>query len=75
MGKFCDISTELWPFIDVRNSFTLSIFGIFYRFFFELCMSVDIGTEFLWIADSFRQIITELCPLIDVQNCVLLYIF
>ena len=30
MGKFCQISTELWPLIDVMNSFSLSIFGIVY---------------------------------------------
>ena len=28
MGKFRQISTELWPLIDVRNWFSLSIFGI-----------------------------------------------
>ena len=28
MGKFWQISTELWSLIDVRNWFSLSIFGI-----------------------------------------------
>ena len=28
MGKFRQISTELWPLIDIRNWFSLSIFGI-----------------------------------------------
>ena len=28
MGKFRQISTELWPLIGVRNWFSLSIFGI-----------------------------------------------
>ena len=53
--------TELWPFIDVRNWFLLSIFGI---------RSV-LGLQM----DTFRQIITELWSLIDVQNWVLLNIF
>ena len=29
MGKFWQISIELRPLIDVRNLFSLSIFGIF----------------------------------------------
>ena len=41
MGKFQQISTELWPLIDVRNWFSLSIFGISYY----------IGKECLGIAD------------------------
>ena len=35
MGKFRQISTELWPLIDVRNWFSLSIFGTSLRFFFS----------------------------------------
>ena len=29
MGKFCQLSPELWPLIDVKNSFPLSILSIF----------------------------------------------
>ena len=28
MGKFCQVSPELWPLIDVRNWFSLTIFAI-----------------------------------------------
>ena len=52
MGKFLQISTELWPLIDARNLFSLSIFGIFVQIFFKLCMRVDIGKECLMIADE-----------------------
>ena len=42
MGKFRQISTELWPLIDIRNWFSLSIFGIFLPIF-KLSIRVDIG--------------------------------
>ena len=55
IGKEClviadGIGTELWPLIDIRNWFLLSIFGISLPIFFELCMRVDIE-ECLGIAD------------------------
>ena len=43
---------ELWPLIDFRNSFSLSIFGISLPVFFKICMRVDIVKEFLGIADG-----------------------
>ena len=52
MGKFRQISTELWPFIDVRNWFSFSIFGISLLIFFKLCMRVNIGKECLRIEDG-----------------------
>ena len=52
MGKFPQISTELWPLIEVRNWFSLSIFGIFLPIFFRLGIRVDIGEECLGIADG-----------------------
>ena len=52
MGKFRQISTELWPMIDVRNWFSFSIFGISLLIFFNLCMRVDIGKECLRIEDG-----------------------
>ena len=52
MGKFRQISTELWPLIDVRNWFSLSIFDISLQIFFKICMRVDIGKECLGIADG-----------------------
>ena len=38
MGKFRQISTELWPLIDVRDWFSLSIFDI---------LSLEFFTDFL----------------------------
>ena len=52
MGKFRQISTELWPLIDVINCFSFSIFGISLQIFFKLCMRVDIGMECLRIEDG-----------------------
>ena len=52
MGKFRQISTELWPLIDVRNWFSLSIFGISLPIFFKLGERVDIGEESLGITDG-----------------------
>ena len=52
MGKFGQISTELWPLIDVRNWFSFSIFGISLQIFFKLCMRVDIGKESLMIEEG-----------------------
>ena len=52
MGKFWQISTELLPLIDVRNWFSLSVFGIPLSIFFKLAMRVYIGEECPWIADG-----------------------
>ena len=52
MGKFRQLSTELWPLIDVRNWFSLSIFGIPLPIFFKHGMRVDIGKECHGIADG-----------------------
>ena len=51
MGKFWQINTELRPLIDVRNWFSLSIFGIPLTIFFKLGMRVDIVKECSGIAD------------------------
>ena len=52
MGKFRQISTELLLLIDIRNWYSLSIFGIFLPIFFKLGIRVDIGDECLGIADG-----------------------
>ena len=52
MGKFWQISTYLRPLIDVRNWFSLSIFGIPLPIFFKLGMRVDIVMECSGIADG-----------------------
>ena len=52
MGKFRQISTELWPLTDVRNRFSLPFFGVSLPIFFKLCMRVDIGKECLGIEDG-----------------------
>ena len=51
MGKFWQIST-VCPLIDVRNWFSLSIFGITLPIFFKLGMRVDIVKECSGIADG-----------------------
>ena len=51
MGKFWQISTELWPLIGVGNWFSLSIFDIPLPIFFKLDMRVDISKECPRIAD------------------------
>ena len=62
MGKFRQISTELWPLIDVSISLPI---------FFILCMKVDIGKECLGIANGYI-LTNKYRALNDVQNCVLL---
>ena len=52
MGKFRQLHPELWPLIDVRNSFSLSIFAIFWPIFLKLCMRVAIGKMCFGIADG-----------------------
>ena len=52
MGKFRLLSPELWPLVDVRNMFLLSIFAIFWPIFFKLCMRVDIRKVCFGIADG-----------------------
>ena len=51
MGKFWQIITELWPLIDVRIWFYLSIFSILIPIFFKLGMRVDSVKECSGIAD------------------------
>ena len=52
MGKFRQMSTELWLLIDLRNWFSLSIFGISLPIFFKLAIRDNIGGEYLGIADG-----------------------
>ena len=52
MGKFWQIRTELRPLIDIKNCFSLSIFGIPLPIFFKLGMGVDIVKECSEIADG-----------------------
>ena len=52
MGKFRQLSPELWLLVDVRNSFLLSFFAIFLPIFFKVCMRVDIGKGCFGIADG-----------------------
>ena len=52
MGKFGQLSPELWPLIDVKNSFPLSILSIFRPIFFKLCIRVDIRKEWFGIEDG-----------------------
>ena len=52
MGTFWQISTEFRPLIDVRNWFSLSIFGIPLQIFFKLGMRVNIVKECSRIANG-----------------------
>ena len=52
MDKLRQISSELWPLIDVRNWFSLSIFGISLPIVSKLGKRVDIREECLGIADG-----------------------
>ena len=52
MGKFCQLSQELWPLINVESSFPLSILSIFLPIFFKLCIRVDIKKEWFGIEDG-----------------------
>ena len=52
MGKFWQICTELGPLVEVRNLFSLSIFGIPLPIFFKLGMRVDIVKGCFGIADG-----------------------
>ena len=52
MGKFRQLSPELWPLIDVKSSFPLSILSIFWPIFFKLCIRVDISQKWFGIVDE-----------------------
>ena len=52
MGKFHQLSQELWPLIYVKNSFPLSILSIFGPIFFKLCIRVDIRKDWFGIEDG-----------------------
>ena len=52
MGKFEQIGTELWSLTDVRNWFSLPIFGISLPIVFKLGISLDIVEECHGIADG-----------------------
>ena len=52
MGKFRQLSQELWPLIDIKSLFPLSILIIFLPIFFKLCIRVDIKKEWFWIEDG-----------------------
>ena len=52
MGTFWQKSTELRPLIDVRNWFSLSIFGIPLPIFFKLGKRVYVVKECSGIADG-----------------------
>ena len=52
MGKFRQLSQELWPLTDIKSSFLLSILIIFGPIFFKLCIRVDIKKELFGIEDG-----------------------
>ena len=56
MGKFCQMTLELWPLIEVKNciffSFPLSNLSSFLPIFFKLCILVDTGKDWFGIVDG-----------------------
>ena len=52
MGKFRQISTELWPLIYVKILFPGSILSIYRPIFFKLCIGVHIKKEWSGIEDG-----------------------
>ena len=54
MSKYHQISTELWPLIDVKKVFPLSNLHIFLPNFFKLCIRIDIG-EWFGIVDYWNE--------------------
>ena len=53
MNEFCQISTELLPFIFVENWFRCSILSIILSIFFKFYMRVDIRKDCFAIANPF----------------------
>ena len=52
MGKFRQISTELWPLIYVKKFYSGSILSIYCPIFFKLCIGVHIKKEWSGIEDG-----------------------
>ena len=52
MGKFCQISTELWPLIYVKISFPGSILSIYGPIFIKRCIGVCSMKEWSGIEDG-----------------------
>ena len=52
MGKFRQISTELWPLIYVKILFPGSILSFYWPIFFKLCIGVHIKKEWSGIEDG-----------------------
>ena len=52
MGKFRQISTELWPLIYVQILFPGSILSVYLPIFFKLCIEVYSMKEWSGIEDG-----------------------
>ena len=52
MGKFRQMSAELWPLIYVKIAFMGSILSIYCPIFFKLCIGVHIRKEWFEIEDG-----------------------
>ena len=68
MGKFRQLSPELWPLIDVKCLFPLSILSISLPIVFQSCIRVDIRKKWFGIVDGCKlcQLSPELWPLIGI---------
>ena len=67
MGKFRQISTELWPLMYVKILFPGSILSIYGQIFFKLCIGVHTRSDLGLKMGKSCQISTELWPLIYVK--------
>ena len=56
MGKFRQLRTELWPLIDVINSFSPSFFSIFDRFSLNLARGLLIYARYCVLHNIIEQI-------------------
>ena len=52
MGKFCQISTELWPLIYAKILLLLSILSIYRPVFIRLCKGAHFCKEWFGIIDG-----------------------
>ena len=61
MGKFRQLSQELWPLIDIKSLFPLSFLSIFLPISFKLCIRVDLKRCGLGLnMGKFRELSPEL---------------
>ena len=69
VGKICQITTELWPLIDVQIAFSLSVLSIFDRFSSSFVKELTLGRSGLGLQmGNFCQIKT--CIVVMACDCL-----